>query len=360
MKTLDRYIAISFLKHFGLALLGLTVLYLTQALLGELLDHEFSTTQILAHNFMGVPQIMVQMTPPAVLVATALSLSGLNRSNELVACFSLGVGIWRIMSTVISLVIIVCCLTLVLQDRILPPLFKKRTNYYWRDMKKRTDFHLDVKQNKIWYRSKNLIYNLRTFDTKSRTIYGMSVYTFDGEFNLLQVIDAERATYLPGGWQLMKGTVTVFTKEDPFPITQKFEKKELQITETPKDFQEIEKEVDGLRLKELYRYIDRVKQAGTDTKSYEVKFHSRISLSFIPIVMCFLAVPFSIRHRRDGGVAKDLGICLGFTFFYWLFYSVGLSLGTNGTLPPWLAAWLPSVIFAAVAVTFIARRQTAS
>jgi lipopolysaccharide export system permease protein len=357
MRTFDRYIAGTFLKNLGLAAAALVVLYLFQALLAELLDHEFPTHQILAHNLMNVPQILVQMLPPAVLIATVMTLSSLNRTNELVACYSLGIGLSRLMAVILSLVFMVSCLTLVLQDRILPPLFKKRTNYYWREMKRRTDFFLDVKQNKIWYRSRNLIYNLRTFDSKSRTIHGMAVYTFDDAFNLLQVVDAERATYTPGGWRLMDGVVTVFSKEDPFPLTQKFKEKELVIAETPKDFQEIEKEVDGLRLKELHRYIERTRSAGTDTKSYEVKFHSRVSLSFIPLVMCVLGVPFSTRNRREGGVAKDLLLCLAFTFFYWLFYSVGLSLGTNGALPPWLAAWLPSAIFAAVAVALIARQR---
>ena len=49
---------------------------------------------------------------------------------------------------------------------------------------------------------------------------------------------------------------------DTFPLTQRFGEKELIIAETPRDFQEIEKEVDGLRIKELSRYIDRTKQAG--------------------------------------------------------------------------------------------------
>jgi lipopolysaccharide export system permease protein len=88
-----------------------------------------------------------------------------------------------------------------------------------------------------------------------------------------------------------------------------------------------------------------------------VKFWSRFSLSFIPIVMCFLGVPFSVRNRREGGTAKDLGLCLAITFFYWLFYSVGLSLGTSGALPPWVAAWLPSAVFVALAAALIARQQ---
>ncbi len=359
MKTLDRYVAGFFMQNLMLGILGLLAIYLFQSLLTQLIDHEFPTKQILVHNLLQVPQILVQIIPPAVLVATVLTLSGLSRSNELVACYSIGVGVPRIASVLVSLVFMVSCLTLVLQDRVLPPVFRKRTNYYWREMRKRTDFHLDFKQDKIWYRSKSLIYNLRSFDVSSRTIHGMAVYTFDDRFKLVQFVEADRAIYTPAGWKLMNGTVTVFGEEDLFPLSQKFKEKELLIAETPLDFQEIEKEVDGLRLKELHRYLNRVKATGADTKAYEVKLHSRVSLSFIPLVMCFLGVPFSVRNRREGGMASDLGLCLGVTFFYWLFYSVGLSLGTNGALPPWLAAWLPSVIFAAVAATLIARQQRA-
>ena len=99
-----------------------------------------------------------------------------------------------------------------------------------------------------------------------------------------------------------------------------------------------------------------MKEAGADTKAYEVKLQSRYSLSFIPIVMCVLGVPFSIRSRREEGTAKDLTICLGLTFLYWLFYSIGLSLGTNGALPPWVAAWLPSAVFGVLAGILLRRK----
>ncbi len=357
MRTLDRYLSAAFLRNFLLAVLGLTAIYLFQALLGELLDAEFPAQQILLHALMGVPAILVQMTPPSVLIGTVLTLSGLNRTNELVACYSLGFGKYRILMILLSIVFMISCVSLILQDRILPPLYKKRTAYYWREMKKRPDFHLDVQQDKIWYRSNHLIYNLRSFDAKQRTIHGMAIYTFDEDFHLIQTIDAERATFTPTGWRLLNGTVTRFSPDSQFPAISEFKEKEMALTETPTDFQEIEKEVEGLRLKELNRYIDRIRAAGADTKSYEVKFHSKISLSFIPLVMCVLGVPFAARNRREGGLAKDLGLCLGVTFFYWLFYSVGLSLGTNGALPPWLAAWLPSAVFAVLASVLIVQQE---
>ncbi len=273
------------------------------------------------------------------------------------ACYSIGVGLRRLMSLILGVVLIVSCLLLVVEDKILPLVYRKRTNFYWREMQKRPDFFVDIKRDKVWYRSKNMIYNLQLFDLNSKTIHGMALYTFDDDFNLLQVVNAEKAEYTQGRWKLENGIVTLFSKDSPFPMTQNFKEKDVVIAETPKDFQEIEKEVDGLRFQELYQYIQRMKKAGANTRSYEVKYHSRFSVSFIPIVMCFLAVPFSLTNRREGGAARDLGLCLILTFFYWLFYSVGLSLGTNGALPPWLAAWLPSSIFVALAATLIGRKS---
>lgn len=357
MKIIDRYIVSMFIKNLFWALVSMSVLFLVQGMFSDLYDHNYLISQILIYHWLNFPLILVQMAPPAVLLATVLSLSNLARTQELVACYAIGIGLKRIMFLIVTVVILTALGILFMQDRVLPHVFRVRTNYKWRVMEKRTDFFLDIKRDKVWYRSKNMIYNLQRFDAQSKTIFGMSVYTFDDHFNLIQTVAAERAEYSPKGWKLLKGIVTVFSPDNPFPLTQNFNEKDMQISETPKDFQEIEKEVDGLRLGELKQYIGRIKSAGADTKSYEVKYHSRISLSFIPLVMCFLAVPFSVGSRREGGMAKDLGICLVVTFFYWLFYSVGLSLGTNGALPPWLAAWLPSSIFVVLAATLIARKR---
>lgn len=356
MKTLDRYIATLFLKNLAIAAFGLTFIYLFQQITGMLLDENYPLRQVIAFNLFQIPAVLVQMIPPSILIGTVLTLSGLNRTNELTAIFSIGIGLKRVMSLLLIFVFSVCIGTLFLQDSVLPGLFKRRTNYYWREMKQRTDFYLDIKQNKIWYRSKNLIYNLKAFDLKTQQILGMTVYSFDERFNLVQSVEADKARYTPQGWKLVNGTVTQFMDKDPFPINQKFNELRLQITETPKDFQEIEKEVDGLGLGELKNYIARNQNAGLDVKSYQVKYHSRFSLSFIPIVMCILGVPFSVRGRREGGMAKDLGICLGITFFYWLFYSIGLSLGTNGALPPLVAAWAPTLIFTAFALALVSRQ----
>ena len=356
MRTLDRYLAFSFLRSFIPAWLGLVTLFFMQAMIAELIEQPFPVAQILWRGVLGLPVVFMQMAPPAVLAGTVMTLSGFSRTGELTAFYSVGFGKTRIAATLGLVVLVLCGSLLVFQDRIAPLFVKKRTTYFWHVMKKRPDFFLDVKRDKVWYRSRNVIFNLRSFDASSRTIHGMAVYTLDEKFQLVQLIEARKAIHSRAGWELVDGTVTVFESGNAFPLSQHFDRKELPIQEKPKDFQEIEKEVDTLRLGELRSYIRRMQATGVNTRSFEVKFHSRIALCFIPLVMCWLGIPFSIGNRRSGGIGRDLSLALLVTFFYWLFYSISLSLVVNGALHPWLAAWLPTLIFTAVLVVLAGRR----
>jgi lipopolysaccharide export system permease protein len=229
--------------------------------------------------------------------------------------------------------------------------------FYWRDMRGRTDFFLDVKRSKIWYRSNNIIYNLENYDGANKTIHGLGVYTFNDNFDLIEVVKAEKAGFAEDKWMLENGTVTIFIDTDLYPLTKKFKTKELLIEEKPRDFVEIEREVEGLRLKEMHAYIEKTRKTGANVRGMEVQFHYRVSLSFLPMVMGLLAIPFSVGRRREGSVAKDLGICLLVTFLYWLTYNLSMTLGKNGTITPWISAWIPSVIFMGLALFLIFRRK---
>ena len=253
-----------------------------------------------------------------------------------------------------------CCLSLVMQDRILPSFYEKKNVFYWREIKKRQDFFLDVRQDKIWYRSGNLIYHLRTFDPKLEKIIGIGVYVFSDDFNLKEFLEADDASYNGTSWELTHGKSTRFDEKTGFPLTSTFEKRDLTIRESPKDFQMIEKEVDRLRIKDLIRFININKKSGIDSRQIETKLHSRFSLSFIPLIMCLLAVPFSVSLAREGRLGKDLLIAFTITFFYWLAFSVSLSLGQNGQISPLLAAWSPSIIFGLLAAILLKRMRRSS
>jgi len=355
MQILARYIATAFFKNLVMALVGLTALFFFQTILTQRSD--FALNQLLIYSFYDIPKMMVMVAPPAVLLATVLTFSAFSKTNELVACYSIGISLNQMVSVIFPIVFVMCCFSLVLQDRILPAFYEKKSLFYWHEIKHQPDFFLDIKQDKIWYRSNNMIYHLRTFDPKTDRIFGVGVYVFDKAFDLKELLQAEEATYNGSEWVLSQGKSTHFDAKSGFPVIEPFRERLLKIKESPKDFKNIEREADRLRIKDLIRFIDNNKKSGIDSKTFEVKLQSRFSLSFIPLIMCLLAIPFSVSRSREGRMGRDLFFAFAITFIYWLGYSISISLGQNGTVSPILAAWLPSVIFGLLAVFLLRRMQ---
>ena len=86
------------------------------------------------------------------------------------------------------------------------------------------------------------------------------------------------------------------------------------------------------------------------------QFHGRLAQPWISLVVVLIAIPFgSLSGRRNVfiGVASSIFIC----FAYFVVAQLGLSLGTGGKLPPWLAAWLPNLIFGAGGIYFTLRAR---
>jgi lipopolysaccharide export system permease protein len=361
MRLIDRYVLFEFVKNFLIALFVLGTVFFIADYLRGVWDADVSPFVLFKYGAYQIPMILCQMVPPAAMLGTTVTLSMLNRKNELTAMHASGVSLGHISSLLFGAIFIACCLTLVSYDRVVPPLARSRTAYYWKAIKGRTDFTMDIKTSKIWYRSKNFIYNLRIYDKATSTIHGIGIYFFDNKFHLVQHVEAETARYdlKLHEWDLKDGMLTIFPEDNGFPLSKHFDEKRLNLPETPSDFLEIEKQVETLRLKDLRSFIKRNKEAGLDTKAYEVDFHSRVAVSFIPLIMGLLAIPYSVRPKRQGGLGKDLATALGWIFSYWLLFSLSLSLGKSGAIVPWMAVWGPCALFFAAAATLVIKGRTA-
>ncbi len=333
------------------------VLYLGGDTVRQGVKEDIPPAYALQFTLYQLPEVLVLLMAPSCLMATLLCLSGLARRNELTAMFASGVSLARISFVLLSLVFMLCCASFVITDRVVPPLAKARAQFYRTVIQKKPDLQTDIKQNKIWYRSRNLIYNLRSFDPQKNRISGISIYTFNDQFDLIQQIEASSADFKEGQWLLSNGLLTLFDEETGYPSTKHFETQAITLNEAPEDFQEIEKEVETLRLKNLWRYIQRNKDAGIDTHSFEVVFWSKISMALVPLIMALLGIPFATQHQRHSSLAKDISLCFLLVLIYWLIFSGALSMGKSGWIAPFWAAWLPNFLFFAFGVFMIVRTR---
>lgn len=333
------------------------VLYLGGDTVRQGLREDIPAAYAMQFTLYQLPEVLVLLLPAACLMGVLISLSGFARRNELTAMFASGVSLARIAFVLMSLVFMLCCVSFVVTDRVVPPLAKIRAHFYRTVIKNKPDLQTDIKQNKIWYRSRNLIYNLRSFDPKLNEISGLSIYTFNDNFDLVQQIEASKANYIDGKWILNDGLLTLFEEDTGYPVTKHFEKQTMTLNESPSDFKEIEKEVETLRLKNLWRYIQRNKSAGIDTKTMEVAFWSKISMALVPLIMALLGIPFASKHHRHSSIARDISLCFFIVIVYWLLFSAALSMGKTGWVPPFWAAWGPNFLFFGFGVFMVLRTR---
>ena len=289
-------------------------------------------------------EIIYQFIPVAAMVGVVFTLSTLNRSRELTALFSLGMSLNRILVPIFFWIVIFVGLSFYIGDQVVPVTKKKKDYIYLVEMKKRPELYSTVKTNKIWYRSDNIIFNIKLLDAEAKKAFGVTFYYFSPDWRLQQVVSSKEAKIQSDGWKLSKGTITLFVEDLNTPLVKSFESKTVAMDEELSDIQTTSSASDFLSFRELGRYIDKNKEAGLNMTSFEVDYHNKLSFPFTILVMALIGVPFVITHQRSGGMAKNIGLILLMTFSFWVVHSSTMSLGRHGQLPPLLATWGPNMM----------------
>jgi lipopolysaccharide export system permease protein len=84
--------------------------------------------------------------------------------------------------------------------------------------------------------------------------------------------------------------------------------------------------------------------------------NKKVSYPFINFFMMLFGISLSMRSRIGGGLfAAGLGLLI--SALYWFAYTMMLSLGYAGVVPPVVAAWLVPLVFGVVTVYLFRKIQ---
>jgi len=103
------------------------------------------------------------------------------------------------------------------------------------------------------------------------------------------------------------------------------------------------------------RYLaTRQRTLESESNRYTLEIAKKFSISFACIAFLLVGSPLGVMIRRSG---KGIGFVtsIGFFLFYWIGLVGGEALGDSGAVNPWLAMWLPNLIFLGLAAIFIYR-----
>lgn len=356
ISRIDRYISALYLSYFLAGILAFVCMFFAVDALTTMVNYKnVATDSLLRYYLFYLPEIVYKMIPIACVMGLIFAISNLQKHGELTALFSCGMSLTRITMPIIILTATISVLGYQMADQMIPSFAKKKNFVFFHEIKKKPGQFSTVKTGRIWYRSKNILFNIKTINSNTKVAEGVTLYYFDDDWFMFQMIIAQKVQILDENWNLQNGSITVFSKENSFPLVQDFKSKKIMMDEDVKDLTANIKTSDMLSQKDLKQYITKNRDAGLDTGRYEVDYQSKLSAIFTAIVMVLLSIPFVVGKARGGGVMAGLSLCFGLIVVYWILNSSFLTLGYYGQIPPFLAAWSPQILMGSVAAMLLLR-----
>lgn len=355
---IDRYILKSFVFYLLAGLTVFVTLFMAIDFVTATSKYDVGLFTFAKYYFYYTFEILSQLVPVACLLGTLFTLGTLNKNSELVAMFSMGMSLIRISVPILTATAVLSMLFFLISNQFITRLVDKKNYIYYVEMKKKPQMYSTSKQENIWYRSGQNIFNINLLNPKDEKASGVTVYTFSPQWTLQQILEAKEAIVTTGLWTLTQGKITVFFDDFSAPVAETFKQRTLSVGEDVIDIKSNTKASAIMSVGELRRYISRNKDAGLNTTPFEVDYFAKFSYTFTSIVMVLLGVAFSIgASPRAGGVLVNLQKCLLVTIAYWGVYSSSITLGKHGSMTPMIAAWGPNVLMMLLAAFLIWRQK---
>jgi lipopolysaccharide export system permease protein len=356
MKQIGLMITKMVLIRFLVIVFGISVFVLTLeviAYVNEILAiHDRALWGLGEYALMRLPSVLSTFIGMSMLLALLLTLSELSYRGELVSIWSSGVSPVRLMVMLMPLGIILGAANFFLNDKAIPAAEPYLQEWGIGDYGAKK---LKVSEkDPIWMRSGADILRAERSNAKSTMLEGVTIFRRDRQGHLSEQIMAERAELNGDRWEL--SNVIIYYRQN-LPAS-RLSKMIYSGALKPAAAGARSGAPEAMSLKRLDRFIQNAGFGIRPPHVYETWWHKRISLIFSALLMVAICVPLAVKFRRGGGIGVmfAIGVLMGFALF--VLDGISVTLGELGVLPPWMAVWLPIMIFFGIGTYNTLRAET--
>jgi lipopolysaccharide export system permease protein len=356
VRLVNRYVCREFLKFFCMGLAACTALYV----LAELFDRvdEFIERRVFWYDAglylaARLPVILYQLIPVAILLASVLTFSTLNRHHEITAMRASGIAP-RHLTRSLFVASLLGCLTLVAAQEYLIPYSNQAARMIWRTRVRHDKIapHLGLyKEGHIWYRAHNRIWSAQLSNPFEQRLQDVVIFALDSAGNIVQRYDAQEAQQEAQEWLLRHGTRRRFDAVGSFTSQpERFKERRLALPERFIDITARQKLPDEMSTQDILAHAHQLDRQGLQGAPYLTEFHGRFAFAAASIIMAGFGLPLAVGLNRSGRAVKAIGLTVCCGFSYWVLHAFVMALGHNGQLPPLLAAWSANICFGVIRI----------
>jgi lipopolysaccharide export system permease protein len=288
-----------------------------------------------------VPLMTSQLIPVACLAGVLLGLAMLNRNGELLALQGLGISRLEIALPLLLVSAVLSGATFVLNETVVPA--ATRRSKYLLDGVIHNQPLYGAYSIQNWLRTRDSFVAVKSYDILHKRLLGVRVFQIGPEYTLGAIYSAEYADWNGKEWVFSKLKVLNLKHRGALAAAVSHD---FHLDAKPGDFSFAILSPEEYSLSQLNNYIAKLRRNGLDPGAYFVDRDVKYALPLSCLVMMFCGLALSldpVPRASSAGRGFILGLTLGVA--YWITLGFTVSFGRSGIMAPWVAAWLPNLLF---------------
>jgi len=354
VKRLDWYIIRKFLGTFFFSIvliLSIAIVFDLTEKMDDFFENQVPLQEIILDYYLPfIPYYMNMFSSLFIFISVIFFTSKLAGNSEIIAMLAAGMSYHRIMLPYAVSATILFVLSFALGGWVIPRASERMLTFTDRYVEHFTtenarNIRMEVEPGTILY--------IESFQRRSSIGYRCSIERFEGK-TLTSRLTADRIYYDEGfNWHLDHYTQRTFTGMRE--TLQRGNRMDITLPVTPGELFITAQQAQQMTNTELRAYMARQRERGSgNVKPFEVEYHKRWASPLGAFIMTLLGVTMSSRKVR-GGMGKNLGIGVILTAAYILFSTVSTTFSVNNVMSPFMAAWLPNLVFLALSIPLYIR-----
>lgn len=361
LTILDRYIIKKFLGTYVFSIvliISISVVFDVNERLDKFISKNAPLKEIVFDYYMNfVPYYTNLFSALFVFIAVIFFTSKLANNSEVIAMLSNGMSFKRLMKPYMISAGVIALVSFILSSFIIPPANVTRINFQNKYFRDKSVTYASGVQMQV---EKDVIVYIESFDNKTNSGRNLALDKFENK-ELKSRLIAKRMEYNKDSiyhWILYDYSIRSF--EGMREVITTGSQIDTLLNITPADFLVSVNDFEQMSTPALYKYINRQKErglanvGGISVTQFEIEFHKRFASIFSAFILTIIGASLSARKVK-GGMGVNIGIGLGLSVSYILFQTVSSSFAVSGALPPWLAVWIPNLLYSLIAAYLYAK-----
>lgn len=351
LKTIDRYIIGKFLGTFFLTItliLAIAVVFDTSEKIENFLREGASAKEIIIDYYLNFIVFYGNLfSSMIVFIAVIFFTSRMTDKTEIVAILTGGVSFMRLMWPYFISASIIAAVSFTLGNYIIPKTNVKRLKFQhtYIDTKQSDRFkniHRQIKPGHIIY--------FENYNSARYSGYHFTYEVFDEQVLRSKLkADFIRLDTVKNAWVLDNYSIRTISPEG-VELIQSGRQIDTILDLNPDKIMPRLYTTEMMTTPKLREFIEEERITGSENLNfYLMEEYKRTSWPVATYVLTLIGVSISSRKTR-GGVGLNIAIGLIICVSYIFFMQVSTTFATVGSLSPFLAVWIPNIIFSVIAI----------